>query len=172
MAIFAASAGSEFLWRKDARGLIVSFEIRVRLMMLPGTFCTTFHVSLCETARLHELVREFGANHGVPEDAVFVVILSLDELMTNIVTHGCERDPRAREIVLRLCAADGRLSAEIEDDGCAFNPLDAPEPDLDACVHDRDLGGLGIHLARSLLDHVCYSRVGQRNLLTLTKLCS
>ena len=74
-------------------------------MMRPGSFSTTLHVHLHETARLQELVRDFGSRHGVPEAAIFVVILSLDELMTNIVTHGTQGDPQAREIVLRLASA-------------------------------------------------------------------
>ena len=70
----------------------------------------------------------------------------------------------------RLGAAwDRRPVIEIEDDGRAFNPLDAPGPDLSASLMDREPGGLGIHLARSLMDQIFYQRVGQRNLLTLTK---
>lgn len=137
--------------------------------MRPGSLSTKIDVNLYETGRLSEIVRRFGAWHGVPEDAIFVVSLSLDELVTNIVVHGGRGDPRVHEIVLRLRTEKDRVSAEIEDDGRAFNPLDAPEPDLNASLLQRDPGGLGIHLARSLMDQVLYRRIGQRNFLTLTK---
>lgn len=137
--------------------------------MRPGSFSTQLEVNLRETGRLTEMVRRFGALHGVPEDAIFVVCLSLDELVTNIVVHGGKGDPRVHEISLSLRAEKGKVSAEIEDDGCEFNPLEAPAPDLDAKLEDRDPGGLGIHLARSLMDQICYCRVGCRNRLTLTK---
>jgi serine/threonine-protein kinase RsbW len=138
--------------------------------MRPGSLSTKFDVSLYETGRLSEMIRRFGAWHGMPEEAIFIVNLSLDELVTNIVVHGGRGEPRAREIVLRLRTEGDEVSIEIEDDGRAFNPLDAPEPDLNARLQDRDPGGLGIHLARSLMDQILYRRVGQRNLLTLTKL--
>jgi serine/threonine-protein kinase RsbW len=137
--------------------------------MRPGSLSTQFDVNLYETGRLSEIVRRFGAWHGVPEDTIFVVNLSLDELVTNIVVHGAKGDPRVHEIVLRLRTESDAVSVEIEDDGRAFNPLEAPAPDLNASVQERDLGGLGIHLARSLMDQVLYRRVGQRNFLTLTK---
>lgn len=137
--------------------------------MRSGSLSTKFDVTLRETGRLNEMVRRFGAWHGIPEDTIFVVSLSLDELVTNIVVHGGKRDPRVHEIVLRLRAEDGTVSAEIEDDGSPFNPLDVPAPNLDAKLQERDPGGLGIHLARSLMDQIRYSRVGRRNLLTLTK---
>jgi len=137
--------------------------------MRPGTLSTRIDVNLRETGRVSEMIRRFGAWHGVPEDAIFVVNLSLDELVTNIVVHGGRGDPRVREILLRMRTEKDCVSIEIEDDGRAFNPLEAPGPDLEACLQDRDPGGLGIHLARSLMDHILYRRVGQRNLLTLTK---
>lgn len=131
----------------------------------------TIPVRLEETASLHQRVRQFCARHGIPEDDLFVVILSIDELVTNIVTHGTKGDPTAREIVLLLAVGEGRVRAEIEDDGCAFNPLDEPEPDLGAGIHERPPGGLGIVLVRRLMDEIEYSRIGQRNRLTLTKFC-
>jgi serine/threonine-protein kinase RsbW len=115
------------------------------------------------------MVRHFGKEHGVSDDTVFVINLSLDELVTNIVVHAGNRDPKAREIMLRMSINNAEVRVEIEDDGTAFNPLDIPKPDLNAPLQDRDPGGLGIHLARSLMDGIRYSRVGRRNLLTLTK---
>lgn len=137
--------------------------------MRPGTLSTKIDVNLHETGRLSEMVRRFGAWHDMPEDAIFVVNLSLDELVSNIVIHGGKGDPRVREIVLRLRTEKDRVSIEIEDDGRAFNPLEFAGPDLGARLQDRDPGGLGIHLARSLMDQILYRRVGQRNLLSLTK---
>ena len=137
--------------------------------MRPGSLSTKFDVSLFETGRLSEMIRRFGAWHGMPEDTIFVVNLSLDELVTNIVVHGGQGDLRVHEIMLRIRTEQDKVSIEIEDDGRAFNPLDAPEPDLSASLMDREPGGLGIHLARSLMDQILYQRVGQRNLLTLTK---
>ena len=137
--------------------------------MRPGNISTRLNVSLGETVLVGMIVREFGQWHGIPEDALFVVNLSLDELVTNIVTHSQKQPPPPQEIVLRLSTVKNEVRAEVEDDGYAFNPLSMPSPDVDTPLQQRDPGGLGIHLVRSLMDSVNYQRIGMRNRLTISK---
>ena len=137
--------------------------------MRTGSLSTKLDVNLYESERLNQMERLFGKWHQMPDDAVFKISLSIDELVTNIVVHGSCSDPRAHEIVLRLSISNREVHAEIEDDGRAFNPLEAPAPDINAALNDRDPGGMGIHLARTLMDHIHYRRIGHRNILTLTK---
>jgi serine/threonine-protein kinase RsbW len=137
--------------------------------MRPGRLSTKLHVRLGETQLVGRIVREFGCWHDVPEDAIFVINLSLDEVVTNIVTHSPKSPPGAREILIRLSTEGGEVSAEVEDDGGEFNPLKLPVPDIGASLHDRSPGGLGIHLVRSLMDRVNYRRIGRRNHFTMSK---
>ena len=137
--------------------------------MRPGSLSTKLHVQLGEAQLVGRIVREFGQWHDVPEAALFMINLSLDEVVTNIVTHSPKSPPGAKEILIRLTTENGEVSAEVEDDGAAFNPLKLPTPDIDAPLHDRSPGGLGIHLVRSLMDHVDYRRIGRRNRFTMTK---
>jgi serine/threonine-protein kinase RsbW len=139
------------------------------LSMRSGNISTRLNVSLGETVLVGKIVREFGQWHDIPEDALFVVNLSLDELVTNIVTHSQKQPPPPQEIVLRLSTVKNEVRAEVEDDGCAFNPLSMPTPDIDAPLQERDPGGLGIHLVRCLMDSVNYQRIGARNRLTISK---
>ncbi len=137
--------------------------------MLPGSLTTKLHVQLGEAQLMCKIVREFGQWHDVPEEALFVMKLSLDEVVTNIVTHSPKSPPGAQEICIRLSTEHGEVSAEVEDDGGAFNPLSLPAPDIEASLQDRPSGGLGIHLVRSLMDQVKYCRIGRRNRFTMTK---
>jgi anti-sigma regulatory factor (Ser/Thr protein kinase) len=72
-------------------------------------------------------------------------------------------------VVIRVVTAGTELVASVIDDARPFNPLEAPKPNLDAPLEDRELGGLGIHLVRSLMDHVSYSRDEDKNVLTVRK---
>ena len=59
----------------------------------------------------------------------------------------------ANEVEIDLISDADALTIEIRDDGKPFNPLsDAPEPDLDAGIEDRPIGGLGIHLVLTMMD--------------------
>jgi len=137
--------------------------------MRTGSLSTKLDVNLYETGRLNQMVQQFGKWHQMPEDAVFQISLSIDELVSNIVMHGSLSQPQAHEIILRLTISNREIHAEIEDDGRAFNPLEAPEPDIDAPLQERSIGGMGILLAKRLMDAMHYSRIGCRNVITLTK---
>jgi serine/threonine-protein kinase RsbW/sigma-B regulation protein RsbU (phosphoserine phosphatase) len=65
--------------------------------------------------------------------------------------------------------AGGRLTVTVADDGIPFDPLTVAPPDTTLPLADRDVGGLGIHLVRHLVDDIIYRRIGARNETTLVK---
>jgi serine/threonine-protein kinase RsbW len=136
--------------------------------MHEGSITIRLPVDLKEIERLNRIVRQFGDLHELPGRTLYAVNLALDELVTNVVFHGFD-DPAGQEFEARLTAREGVITAEVEDAGRAFNPLDAPIPDLTAPLDERALGGLGIHLVKSLMDKVEYRRDGGKNVLTVRK---
>jgi len=124
---------------------------------------------LADIGPLASQVERFGEAHGIPSGAVFNLNLALDELITNTVSYGYE-DDAVHAILVSLTLEDDKLTAEIEDDGRPFDPLsEAPEPDLDADLDDRSVGGLGTHIVKTFMDDVSYSRDGNKNRIILTK---
>jgi anti-sigma regulatory factor (Ser/Thr protein kinase) len=55
------------------------------------------------------------------------------------------------------------------DSGIPFDPRSVPKPDIDRLILSRRTGGLGIYLARTLMDGFDYRREDGQNVLTLTK---
>jgi serine/threonine-protein kinase RsbW len=121
-----------------------------------------------ETERLTARVTEFGARHALPDRIVSHVNLALDEAITNIVFYAYD-DADDHEIGVRISLAQGVLTAELVDDGRAFDPLQVAAPDLAAPLEERAVGGLGVHLMRHLVDDIQYRRDGGRNHLVFTK---
>ena len=112
-------------------------------------------------------VEELGERDNWPLDLVFKVNLVLEELGVNVVNYSSD----ASEIAISLASDEHAVSVEIVDDGPPFNPLaDAVEPDLDAPLEDRPIGGLGIHLVREMMDELHYSREEGKNRLAMVKL--
>ena len=91
--------------------------------------------------------------------------------MMNVISYGSDGAviPNVR---LHLAQQGAALSMEIADDGVAFDPLQAPAPDLDADIDDRPIGGLGVFLVRELMDSVAYRREAGWNRLSVTKTLS
>jgi anti-sigma regulatory factor (Ser/Thr protein kinase) len=87
---------------------------------------------------------------------------------TNIVLHGYgagEPGP----ITVEVDRADDGARVTITDEGRAFDPADAPVPDLAAPWEEREAGGLGWHLVRQVVDELRYERRAGANLVTLVK---
>ena len=103
-----------------------------------------------------------------PDETLFQVRLVLEELLINVIHHGGDgqRQPRIR---LHLVQEGDHFALEIADDGIAYDPLQAPPPDLESDVEDRPIGGLGVHLARQLSDSIAYQRVAGWNRIKMTK---
>ncbi len=124
--------------------------------------------SLAALAQLHAAIGEFCRRRAIHSDIEFKVDLALEEVFTNIVRHGYD-DNDPHEIVVRLHGSRERIRIHVEDDGRHFNPLMAPEVDLNAALSERRVGGLGVHLVRRLMDQVRYQRRAGGNRLTLVK---
>ena len=121
---------------------------------------------LDQLERITAIVEDLGEKDDWPPDLIFKVNLVLDELSVNIVNYQGE----ASEIEVSLAADAEVVRVEICDDGRPFDPLnDALEPDIEAALEDRAIGGLGIHLVREMMDELHYSREDGKNRLAMVK---
>jgi anti-sigma regulatory factor (Ser/Thr protein kinase) len=88
------------------------------------------------------------------------------EAVTNIVTHAYA-DDEAHQIRLTLDREAHIVALEIEDDGSPFDPLELARPERPASLADAKIGGLGVHIVRSLSDGLEHRRCGELNRLRL-----
>jgi len=121
-----------------------------------------------EIERVVEFAERFGEEHQLPAELVMTIHLVLDEVVANIINHAYD-DAAEHQIRVTLALEDSELGIRVEDDGRAFDPLAAPPPDLDLPLEERPVGGLGIHIVRSVMDAVEYQRDGGRNVLIMRK---
>lgn len=91
------------------------------------------------------------------------VVSAFAEIYNNIALHAYgRRDGESIEIAIHLDPS--AMTVEIRDSGISFDPSSVPEPDLDSLPE----GGMGLHIARAMLDEVAYEP-GPPNLWRLTK---
>jgi serine/threonine-protein kinase RsbW len=123
-----------------------------------------FSVDASAMSRLRGFVADFVAHHELASDEQARILIVLEELITNVAKYGyTNRSAGMAEVALQLEAF--HLTIEFVDDGDPFNPLATPPPDLEAPLEERDLGGLGIHILRSLAEEIHYTRVEERNVI-------
>ena len=117
---------------------------------------------LPEIHRLAGVVDGFFSENGLPDRVSHNFNLAFDEIITNIVSYGYE-DGGEHRIDVRLSFENGLIEAEVVDDAKAFDPLNAPDPDITAELDDRPIGGLGVFFVKQLMDEVRYKRENDRN---------
>jgi len=115
-----------------------------------------------------EFITEYCSKFNVPDDVVLDLKLAVDEACTNIITHGYKgMDPGS--IILCFWITSKRILLQITDFGHEFEPEEAPQPDLEAALDDRELGGLGLYLIYQTMDNIDYQSSEAGNTLTFTK---
>ena len=92
--------------------------------------------------------------------------LALEEAVCNVIMYAYP-EGTAGTMDLDAVREGNQLRFTLVDRGKAFNPTAAPEANLSASLEDRPIGGLGIHLVRSIVDGICYERRDGKNVLTL-----
>jgi serine/threonine-protein kinase RsbW len=130
--------------------------------------------TLCVSAELKNLgfVRDYVAQRaailGVDQDALYDVILAVDEAVTNIVVHGYQGQAGNIEITVRRVG--DALVVRLEDSAVPFNPHCVPPPDLSLSLEERPIGGMGVYMMKRLVDRVIHRLSPQGgNELTLVK---
>ncbi len=122
--------------------------------------------NLEELSRINAEVDAMGEREDWSPSLVFRTNLILEELLVNIINHGHEAGFDDFDVTLR--SEPDRLTIEVVDGGKPFDPVnDAPAPVLTGSLADRPVGGLGLHLVRSMVDEIRYKRTGGKNHVAL-----
>lgn len=99
----------------------------------------------------------------LPDDIQFKVRLCVEEVEENILGYSgstwVEVDTSTTD--------NGQLVISFRDGGVAFDPLAKADPDINAALEDRQIGGLGIFLCKQMMDEVDYRREGNDNVFTM-----
>lgn len=113
---------------------------------------------------LFAAIDEALTSAGIARELADDVQLVTEEVVCNAIDHGA-KPGLEHEITVDIAIDDDRITLHFRDDGHPFDPLSQPPPDLDADIDDRAIGGLGVHLIRTLADEIAYNREDRYNVL-------
>jgi sigma-B regulation protein RsbU (phosphoserine phosphatase) len=116
-----------------------------------------------------EAFEEFSEEADVAMPITMKINLVFDELLNNIISYAFP-DGNEHTIGIRAKKSSDRLLIMIEDDGLPFNPFAQSEADTSLSIEERDIGGLGIHLVKNVMDNFSYERHLNSNVVTLIKI--
>lgn len=103
---------------------------------------------------------------GLDTKPAYGLRLAVDEIATNIITHGYEEVGTSGDVCVSGVLTDSNLTIVLEDNGIPFNPLSRKLPDEDELnlpLEERDIGGLGILLVLKGVDNFSYEFIDGKN---------
>jgi len=130
--------------------------------MTKRDYCFELKSKLSELETLCRHLEDCGNLMELPQKCRSEINLGLDELFTNIISS-------EHQIKFTLAKAGETLVVQVEDDGIPFNPLDVAGPEVSRDLDSINIGGLGIHLVKKMMDDIDYQRVEGKNKLILKK---
>ena len=98
---------------------------------------------------------EFALRHSLPVEILQKINIVFDELLSNIISYAY-KDGLEHEIEIKIRFYKEKLIITIMDDGVPYNPFDRTSPDITLGFEEREIGGLGVHLVKLLVDDYSY----------------
>ena len=124
---------------------------------------------MSEVGRLRTFFFSVCREHGIDDETAKILNLALEEWVANVINYAYPKGMRGH-VEVTADVTDDVLTLVIKDHGAVFDPTQHAEVDIDADLDERAIGGLGIHLIRTIMDTVDYERTADGyNRLVLTK---
>ena len=123
---------------------------------------------LAEIDRINDSFESFSAEHGLPSKLRRSMKLVFDDILNNVISYAYH-DESEHSIDIHVELSSDRMAVRISDDGHPFNPFSEVDLPTGGDLVDREIGGLGIHLVKSLMDEVSYTRRTDMNVVVLVK---
>ena len=165
-----AAAVQQFIGKAEQSDDLTMLAIRYTPAEEKIVFSDTLTLKndVSQVDRLGEFVKDVTARMGLSGKPVHDLRLAVEEIVVNVMSYAY---PDGKEGEVRVdVRSDGKVVRfVVTDEGIPFDPTEAELADTSLSVEERPIGGLGILLARGLVDTVNYERVDGKNVFTLTK---
>lgn len=132
---------------------------------------------MSEVTKLKHFMKGAAREFGIPDDIQLSLNLAVEEAVVNVINYaypkGTEGDIEiniTNSPIPDLSESSTEVIFTIIDQGVPFDPTTHDEADTTSELEERQIGGLGIHLIRNIMDRVEYQRDGNCNKLTMTKI--
>lgn len=126
------------------------------------------HNNVQEVPLMTEFVEKTAEQAHLDPSVTMTLTLAIEEAVANIMKYAYP-EGEVGPIEINATINEGSLSFTIKDSGTPFDPTQVKKADITLSAEDREIGGLGIHLIRNIMDTVEYHHTSNQNILTLTK---
>lgn len=121
-----------------------------------------------EVPQLAAFVDEVCEAAGADMSTAMSLNLALEEAVVNVMNYAYPAGT-VGDVEIDAQVHDSLMTFTVSDKGTPFDPTCVKEANTTLSAEDRPIGGLGIHLLRTIMDSISYAYVDGQNKLTMTK---
>lgn len=126
------------------------------------------HNDIQQIPQLAEFVETIADEKHLSQNLAMNLNLALEEAVTNVILYAYP-DGADGLVDVEAILKPHSLEFIITDSGVPFDPTTVPDVDITLPADERPIGGLGIYLVRQMMDELHYQRIGDKNVLSMTK---
>ena len=97
------------------------------------------------------------------------ICVALEEVFVNVAHYAYPDGEGDMSLQIGFDDQSRTVTFRMSDKGVPFDPLAKPDPDITLSAQDREIGGLGIFIAKKTMDSLNYSYENGENILTMIK---
>ena len=97
------------------------------------------------------------------------ICVAIEEVFVNVAHYAYPDGEGDMSLDISFDEQSRDIAFRMTDKGVPFDPLEKPDPDITLSAEDREIGGLGIFIAKKTMDSITYAYENGENILTMFK---
>ena len=97
------------------------------------------------------------------------ICVAIEEVFVNVAHYAYPESEGDMTLDIEFDEQSRNVTFRMTDSGIPFDPLAKPDPDITLSAEAREIGGLGIFIAKKTMDSLSYSYLNGKNILTMIK---
>ena len=97
------------------------------------------------------------------------ICVAIEEVFVNVAHYAYPEGEGNMSLHIGFDDQSRAITFRMTDQGVPFDPLAKPDPDITLSAEEREIGGLGIFIAKKTMDSLAYAYENGENILTMIK---
>ena len=114
-------------------------------------------------------VEETVEGFECPMKTQMALCVAIEEVFVNVAHYAYPESEGDMTLHISFDEGSRNITFRMTDKGVPFDPLKKPDPDITLSAEEREIGGLGIFIAKKTMDSLSYSYENGENILTMIK---
>ena len=104
-----------------------------------------------------------------PMKLQMAICVAIEEVFVNVAHYAYPESVGDMTLHIGFDEESRAITFRMTDQGVPFDPLKKPDPDITLSAEEREIGGLGIFIAKKTMDSLTYAYENGENILTMIK---